>query len=107
MASLNHPIYFNGGRWLFFQAAYDPNVPHTWTQLGVGNRPAVRVMEAGCGLIVAGLLYAFYLKPVIIRRMKERALAEAADRQRRPGPAAARAGRAGPLLSRADRDGRP
>ncbi len=91
VASLNSPIYFDGGRWLFFQASYDPNNPHAWTQLGVGNRPAVRVMEAACGLIVVGLLYAFYLKPVIIRRMKQRALDEAvaAGRLPRPKPVAA------------------
>ena len=83
VASLNHPIYFNGGRWLFFQAAYDPNVPHTWTQLGIGNRPAIGVMEAGCGMIFAGLIYAFYAKPIIIRRMKQRALAAAANRPTR------------------------
>ena len=84
VASLNHPIYFNHGRWLFFQAAYDPNVPHTWTQLGIGNRPAVWVMESGCILIVIGLLYAFYLKPVIVRRMKDRALAAAVAAGRGP-----------------------
>ncbi len=87
VASLNHPIYFNGGRWLFFQAAYDPNVPHTWTQLGIGNRPATRVMESGCVLIVAGLLYAFYVKPIIVRRMKDRALAAARLPRLRPADA--------------------
>ena len=85
-ASLNQPIYFDGGRWLFFQASYDPNLPHTWTMLGVGNRPAVRVMFTGCVMIVVGLMYAFYAKPVIIRRMKERALAAHAGR---PKPTAA------------------
>jgi hypothetical protein len=80
VASLNHPVYFDGGRWLFFQAAYDPEVPHAWTQLGIGNRPAVRVMVTGCGMIFLGLLYAFYAKPVIVRRMKQRALAAAAER---------------------------
>jgi hypothetical protein len=87
VASLNHPIYFDGGRWLFFQAAYDPNVPHTWTQLGIGNRPAVRVMVSGCIMIFGGLLYAFYVKPIIIRRMKQRAL-EAAAARARPQPSA-------------------
>ena len=84
VASLNHPIYFDGGRWLFFQAAYDPNVPHAWTQLGVGNRPAVRVMVSGCIMIFGGLVYAFYVKPVIVRRMKQRALAAAAASGRFP-----------------------
>ena len=84
VASLNHPIYFNGGRWLFFQAAYDPNVPHAWTQLGIGNRPAVPIMITGCVMIFIGLMYAFYAKPIIIRRMKQRALEAAAQRATRP-----------------------
>ncbi len=84
VASLNHPIYFNGGRWLFFQAAYDPSVPHAWTQLGVGNRPAVPVMISGCVMIFVGLMYAFYAKPIIIRRMKQRALKAAAARVSAP-----------------------
>ena len=37
----------------------------------------VGVMTAGCVLMTVGLLYAFYAKPVIIRKRKERALREA------------------------------
>ena len=44
--------------------------------LGVGNRPGVTTMTVACVMIVTGLLYAFYLKPVLIRRMKERAIAQ-------------------------------
>lgn len=77
VAAMNHPIYYNGGQWLFFQAAYDSGPTHAWTQLGVGNRPFVGVMIAGCVLIFAGLMYAFYLKPILIRRAKSRALAAA------------------------------
>jgi hypothetical protein len=84
VASLNHPVYFGGGRWLFFQAAYDPSVPHAWTQLGIGNRPAVPIMISGCVMIFVGLMYAFYAKPIIIRRMKQRALEAAAERGRKP-----------------------
>ncbi|HSV13230.1 MAG TPA: hypothetical protein VLI90_03175, partial [Tepidisphaeraceae bacterium] len=50
---------------------------HHWTILGVGNRPGVRVMILGCCMIVAGVLYAFYAKPYIIRRMKANAIAKA------------------------------
>ena len=37
---------------------------------------AVGKTETGCVMIVLGLLYAFYLKPIIIRRMKAAALAK-------------------------------
>jgi hypothetical protein len=77
VARMNHPIYFNGGKWLFFQAAYDAGGGHEWTQLGVGNRPAVNIMIGGCLMIFFGLAYAFYAKPIIIRRMKQNAIAKA------------------------------
>lgn len=80
VAHMNNPIYFAGGRWLFFQSAWDPN-GQRWTILGVGTRPAVNMMTLGCVMIVFGVIYAFYLKPVIIRRMKQKALAEAAKRK--------------------------
>ena len=43
-------------------------------------------MIVGCVLIVLGTLYAFYVKPLIVRRMKARALANLRERSR---PAAA------------------
>ena len=75
VASLNEPIYFDHGNWIFFQAGYDPDGQSS--TIGVGNRPGVVVMLLGCIMIVAGLLYAFYAKPVVIRRMKAAALARA------------------------------
>lgn len=75
VASLNNPIYFDGGSWIFFQAAYDPDGQSS--TIGVGNRPGVYVMFAGCVMIVAGLIYAFYVKPIVIRHMKTAALARA------------------------------
>jgi hypothetical protein len=82
VAHMNHPVYFDGGSWLFFQAQWDPD-GQRWTILGVGNRPGVNVMICGCIMIVSGVLYAFYAKPIIIRRMKRKALAKAAERQLR------------------------
>jgi hypothetical protein len=73
VASLNSPVYFDGGRWIFFQAGYDPDGKSS--TIGVGNRPGVTLMISGCVLIVIGLMYAFYLKPIVIRRMKAAALA--------------------------------
>jgi hypothetical protein len=76
-AQMNHPIYYDAGGWLFFQAAYDGTPAHAWTQLGVGNRPGRPIMIGGCLMIFFGLAYAFYAKPVIIRRMKQKAIADA------------------------------
>ena len=84
VASMNSPVYFGsgawgdllGGQWLFFQARWDQD-GQKWTILGVGNRPGVTVMIAGCLMVAAGLMYAFYAKPVVIRAMKRRALAKA------------------------------
>jgi hypothetical protein len=76
VASNNNPVYFDGGRWIFFQAGYDPQ--GQFSIIGVGNRPGVFVMVGGCVMIVLGVLYAFYLKPVVIRRMKAAALARLA-----------------------------
>jgi len=95
-AHMNHPIYFNApgkvpglgnmlpfqDSWLFFQAQYDPQ--QRWTVLGVGNRPGAWLMTVGSVMIFVGLIYAFYIKPVVIRRMKAKALAQA-EAKKRPG----------------------
>jgi hypothetical protein len=80
VASLNEPIYFDHGNWIFFQAGYDPDGQSS--TIGVGNRPGVGVMLGGCVMIVLGLLYAFYVKPIVIRRMKAAAIAKAAGKKR-------------------------
>ena len=82
VAQMNNPVYYDGGRWLFFQAQWDPE-GQKWTVLGIGNRPGVFVMIAGCVMIFIGLMYAFYVKPVIIRKMKQKALAEALRKKAR------------------------
>jgi hypothetical protein len=70
--SVNDPKE-HGGLW-YFQAQWDPPDPArgygglNFTVLGVGNRHGVNVMLFGCALSVAGMLYAFYVKPVIKRR---------------------------------------
>lgn len=40
----------------------------SWTILGVGNSRGIWPMTWGCVLIVLGTLYAFYVKPLILRR---------------------------------------
>ena len=80
--SVNDPCEF-GGLW-YFQAQWDPPDPQrgsrglNFTVLGVGNRRGVRVMLAGCCISVLGMIYAFYVKPVIKRRRQQAAYAQVA-----------------------------
>jgi hypothetical protein len=70
------------GPWTLFQsgAAQDN---WSYTILGVGNRNGILAMLLGCVLITVGCLYAFYVKPVLVRRRQARALAEASIRDRK------------------------
>jgi hypothetical protein len=75
----------------YFQAQWDPpmgarfegDVPSAglnYTVLGVGSRHGVNIQLAGCCIAVIGMIYAFYLKPVLRRRDRDRALAAARQR---------------------------
>lgn len=75
----NNPAGYDGFR--FFQAMWDPPEPGftaglNFTGLGIGNRIGVGTQLAGCTLSVIGMLYAFYVKPVIKRRRQDRVWAE-------------------------------
>ncbi len=78
--SSNNPAK-HGGFW-FFQSTWDPPGPDyagmNYTGVGVGNRHGVGVQLAGCIIAVAGMIFAFYIKPVIRRRAQDRAAARAA-----------------------------
>lgn len=78
--SMNKPTSF-GGFW-YFQAQWDPPDPPrfqgdapsnglNFTVLGVGNRNGVYTQLLGCVIAVAGMIYAFYVKPVIKRRRQQ------------------------------------
>jgi len=75
--SVNKPSEFEG-LW-FFQMAWDPPDPGggsgglAHTVLGVGNRQGVHMQLLGCAIAVVGMLYAFYVKPVLKRRQREAA----------------------------------
>ena len=43
-----------------------------YTVLGVGNRNGVHVQLTGCIIAVLGMIYAFYIKPVIKRSRQRR-----------------------------------
>ncbi len=80
--SVNEPIEHDG-LW-YFQAQWDPpeapsgpgdrgSMGLNYTVLGVGNREGVWIQLAGCIIAVSGMIYAFYVKPLLIRRRNERA----------------------------------
>ncbi len=73
VVSLNEPVFYDNNRWIFFQSQWDPT-GQRWTVLGVGNRPGVLGMAIGCGLIIFGIFYAFYIKPIIIKAKKNKAI---------------------------------
>lgn len=85
--SVNDPIQRDG--WWFFQAQWDPpdeargggraSAGLNYTVLGVGNREGVWIQLAGCVIAVVGMIYAFYIKPILKRRkaMAAQALAAA------------------------------
>ncbi|MFQ5589813.1 MAG: hypothetical protein ACE5HE_01495 [Phycisphaerae bacterium] len=68
----------HGGYW-YFQSTWDPPSQGdptggmNYTGLGVGNRHGVHVQLAGCCLAVAGMMYAFYVKPTLRKRRRTRA----------------------------------
>jgi hypothetical protein len=70
---LNNPASDHG--LYYFQAAWDgdDNAPpeKRFSVIGVANRPGIHVMVAGALLIVLGIGYAFYLKPILLKMKKE------------------------------------
>lgn len=82
--SVNNPIEHDG-LW-YFQAQWDPpedsreegetpSQGFNYTVLGVGNRNGVYVQLLGCCIAVSGMIYAFYVKPVLKRRRQDEVLA--------------------------------
>jgi len=71
--SVNDPRRF--GNYWFFQSQWDPpdstSAGLNYTVLGVGNRFGVLQMLLGCCLTVSGMLWAFYVKPMIKRRRRQ------------------------------------
>jgi len=75
--SVNDPIEHK--EFWYFQAQWDPpdqargqgdtgSAGLNYTVLGVGNRKGVYTQLAGCIIAVIGMIYAFYIKPIIKRR---------------------------------------
>lgn len=77
------------GLW-FFQAQWDPPDPPrfqgdvgsnglNYTVLGVGNRNGVAIQLLGCCIAVFGMIFAFYVKPILKRRHQNAVLARPTD----------------------------
>jgi hypothetical protein len=66
--SLNSPAAYAG--LYYFQAEWDPG-EMAFTGLGVGNRDGVYIQLFGTCVAVLGMLYVFYIKPVIKRRRQQ------------------------------------
>jgi hypothetical protein len=71
----------SGGYW-YFQSTWDkptsndPNGGMNYTGLGVGNRNGVYMQLFGCCLAAIGMVFAFYVKPMMQRRRYERSRAK-------------------------------
>jgi len=81
--AVNHPTEFGG--YSYFQATWDrppadnPLGGMNYTGLGVGNRNGVLIQLLGCCVAVAGMLFAFYVKPVLKRRRREQSRARSGE----------------------------
>lgn len=95
--STNDPTSHHG--YWFFQSFWDPprgprfqgDSPSqglNFTGLGVGNREGVHIQLAGCCISVIGMLYAFYVKPIIKRRRREKVLGSLATSRHAAAPPA-------------------
>jgi hypothetical protein len=65
--STNDPASHNG--YWFFQRTWDPD-GQRFTGLGVGNRIGVYTQLVGSCIAVLGMIYAFYVKPIIRRKRR-------------------------------------
>jgi len=68
--SLNNPVTIGGFQ--FSQGSWAPPGANQPTQiiLGAASRPALPVIWLGCILICLGMPYAFYVKPLLMRRRR-------------------------------------
>ncbi|MFG0292755.1 MAG: hypothetical protein ACF8MJ_06325 [Phycisphaerales bacterium JB050] len=77
--SVNNPKQFGG--YAYFQSFWDAPRPNqgsagmAFTGLGIGNREGVWTALIGSCLSVIGMVYTFYVKPIIRRKRRERVLA--------------------------------
>jgi len=79
---LNNPASDHG--LYYFQAAWDgdDNAPEAkrFSVIGVANRPGIPVMVVGAILMILGVGYAFYVKPMLLKAKKDGLAKWAAER---------------------------
>lgn len=91
--SVNQPTEF-GGYW-YFQSSWDkppnnnPSAGMNFTGLGIGNRNGVYIQLFGCCLMVVGMIFAFYVKPIMKRRRADRSRAKIGHQKNREQPVTA------------------
>lgn len=68
------------GQWTLYQSGFSED-HWRYSILGVGNRNGMFLMNVGWVLTVLGSLFAFYVKPVLLRRARARAHANWQQRQ--------------------------
>jgi len=93
--SMNHPLHYRG--YIFFQASFVEGEP-MMSIFSVARSPGLPLVYVGVSLISLGVLWMFYVKPMLARRDAARALQAHKERENRheaPSADAAR-GRAGP-----------
>jgi hypothetical protein len=93
--SMNHPLHYRG--YIFFQASFVEGEP-MMSIFSVARSPGLPLVYVGVSLISMGVLWMFYVKPMLARRDAARALQAHKERENRhevPSADAAR-GRAGP-----------
>jgi ResB-like family len=93
--SMNHPLHYRG--YIFFQASFVEGEP-MMSIFSVARSPGLPLVYVGVSLISLGVLWMFYVKPMMARRDAARALQAHKERENRneaPSADVAR-GRAGP-----------
>jgi len=93
--SMNHPLHYRG--YIFFQASFVEGEP-MMSIFSVARSPGLPLVYVGVSLISLGVLWMFYVKPMLARRDAARALQAHQERENRNEAASTDAarGRAGP-----------
>ena len=93
--SMNHPLHYRG--YIFFQASFVEGEP-MMSIFSVARSPGLPLVYVGVSLISLGVLWMFYMKPMLARRDAARALQAHKERESRNEAASVDAarGRAGP-----------
>jgi hypothetical protein len=71
LIAMNRPLHYGG--YTFFQASYVEGVPMT-SILSVSRSPGLPIVYLGTVLLSIGVVWMFYLKPLVARRQARRAL---------------------------------